>query len=178
MLRLKSARSKELPTPPVLAVHSRHPQPLQNQILTYLAPATPTESHPCSKPQGEGVTSQQSPTPVTAAAPARQSAPTALRPPPAAETSAWASTSAFRASYPVSRPAARTTLCTSARKTSRRSTPGAASPSCIDPAESPDTRVVASTSAPSRPRKHTNTASPTGTASCALSRAPRCAENH
>src|SRR5713101_7102227 len=89
-----------------------------------------------------------------------------------AASSALAGDSADRASYPVSPPAARKKPCTAARKTSWWSTPGGASPACTAPALSPDNRAVASTSAPARLRKYTNTASPSGTASCVPSRAP------
>src|SRR6266404_2837172 len=75
---------------------------------------------------------------------------------------------ADRASYPVSPPAARTKRCIAARKTSWSSTPGGASPACTAPAESPDTRAAASTNAPAHPRKCTNIATLSGTASCVL----------
>jgi hypothetical protein len=80
------------------------------------------------------------------------------------------------ANYPVSPPAARKKPCTSARILYACNTPGAASRPYIDLAESPDTRVAASTNAPNHLRKCTNTASPRGISNHARALVPHCAE--
>ena len=99
-------------------------------------------------------------------------------PDPRVVTSASASNFVDRANCPKSRFAARTIPYILARKTCPLNTPVVASPACTSPTEFPDIRVAASTSAPVHPRKYTNTARPTGIASCVLSRAQHCAEIH
>ena len=99
-------------------------------------------------------------------------------PDPRVVTSASASNSVDHANCPKSRFAARTIPYILARKTCPSNIPVVASPASTSPTEFPGIRVAASTSAPVHPRKYTNTARPTGIASCVLARAQHCAEIH